>query len=83
MPAAADILSDPIINQAYEDVRSDKSDTTWMVLKVPYPPMDAILPTHPLLLTSPMFPLTRTFSMPPLRLTTSPSHPLARVRFPK
>jgi hypothetical protein len=34
MPAAADILSDPIINQAYEDVRSDKSDTTWMVLKV-------------------------------------------------
>jgi hypothetical protein len=34
MPQAADILSDPEINQAYEDVRSDKSDTTWLVLKV-------------------------------------------------
>jgi hypothetical protein len=34
MPQAADILSDPEINQAYEDVRSDKSETTWMVLKV-------------------------------------------------
>ncbi|KAF1915995.1 hypothetical protein BDU57DRAFT_449653 [Ampelomyces quisqualis] len=33
MPQAADILSDPEINQAYEDVRSDKSDTTWLVLK--------------------------------------------------
>jgi hypothetical protein len=39
MPAAADILSDPIINQAYEDVRSDKSDTTWMVLKVRHSPL--------------------------------------------
>lgn len=34
MPQAADILSDSDINQAYEDVRSDKSDTTWLVLKV-------------------------------------------------
>lgn len=34
MPQAADILSDPEINQAYEDVRSDKSETTWLVLKV-------------------------------------------------
>jgi hypothetical protein len=34
MPQAADILSDPEINQAYEDVRSDKSSTTWLVLKV-------------------------------------------------
>lgn len=33
MPAPADILSDPEIAQAYEDVRSDKSETTWMVLK--------------------------------------------------
>ncbi|OAL01196.1 actin depolymerizing protein [Phaeosphaeriaceae sp. SRC1lsM3a] len=33
MPQAADILSDPEINQAYEDVRSDKSETTWLVLK--------------------------------------------------
>ncbi|CBY02411.1 similar to coactosin-like protein [Plenodomus lingam JN3] len=33
MPAAADILSDPDINQAYEDVRSDKSETTWLILK--------------------------------------------------
>ncbi|KAH8712242.1 hypothetical protein GQ44DRAFT_713571 [Phaeosphaeriaceae sp. PMI808] len=33
MPSAADILSDPDIAQAYEDVRSDKSDTTWLVLK--------------------------------------------------
>lgn len=36
MPQAADILSDPEINQAYEDVRSDKSETTWLVLKVSY-----------------------------------------------
>jgi hypothetical protein len=34
MPQAADILSDADINQAYEDVRSDKSETTWLVLKV-------------------------------------------------
>jgi hypothetical protein len=34
MPAAADILNDPDIAQAYEDVRSDKSDTTWLILKV-------------------------------------------------
>ncbi|KAF2846778.1 actin depolymerizing protein, partial [Plenodomus tracheiphilus IPT5] len=33
MPAAADILSDPDISQAYEDVRSDKSETTWLILK--------------------------------------------------
>ena len=33
MPAPSEILSDPDINQAYEDVRSDKSDTNWMVLK--------------------------------------------------
>jgi hypothetical protein len=37
MPQAADLLSDPEINQAYEDVRSDKSETTWLVLKVPHP----------------------------------------------
>jgi len=34
MPSAADILSDPEIAQAYEDVRSDKSETTWLILKV-------------------------------------------------
>lgn len=34
MPPAADILNDPDIAQAYEDVRSDKSDTTWLILKV-------------------------------------------------
>jgi hypothetical protein len=34
MPSAADILSDPDIAQAYEDVRSDKSETTWLILKV-------------------------------------------------
>ena len=28
-----DILSDPDIAQAYEDVRSDKSEITWLVLK--------------------------------------------------
>jgi hypothetical protein len=33
MPAPNDLLSDPEIAQAYEDVRSDKSDTTWLVLK--------------------------------------------------
>ncbi|KAF2264035.1 actin depolymerizing protein [Lojkania enalia] len=33
MPAPSDILSDPDIAQAYEDVRSDKSETTWLVLK--------------------------------------------------
>jgi len=33
MPSASDLLSDPTIAQAYEDVRSDKSDTTWLVLK--------------------------------------------------
>jgi hypothetical protein len=33
MPAPSDILSDPEIAQAYEDVRSDKSETTWLVLK--------------------------------------------------
>jgi hypothetical protein len=33
MPVASDILSDPEISQAYEDVRSDKSETTWLVLK--------------------------------------------------
>jgi hypothetical protein len=34
MPSAADILNDPDIAQAYEDVRSDKSETTWLILKV-------------------------------------------------
>jgi hypothetical protein len=34
MPSAADILSDPDIAQAYEDVRSDRSQTTWLILKV-------------------------------------------------
>lgn len=33
MPQAADLLSDAEIAKAYEDVRSDKSETTWMVLK--------------------------------------------------
>ena len=33
MPAPSDILSDPETAQAYEDVRSDKSETTWLVLK--------------------------------------------------
>lgn len=33
MPPAASILSDLAIAQAYEDVRSDKSETTWLVLK--------------------------------------------------
>lgn len=33
MPSPTDILSDPEIAQAYDDVRSDKSPTTWMVLK--------------------------------------------------
>ncbi|KAF2625678.1 actin depolymerizing protein [Macroventuria anomochaeta] len=33
MPAPSDILSDQDISKAYEDVRSDKSETTWLVLK--------------------------------------------------
>ncbi|KAF2798867.1 actin depolymerizing protein [Melanomma pulvis-pyrius CBS 109.77] len=33
MPSASDLLSDSEIAQAYEDVRSDKSETTWLVLK--------------------------------------------------
>ncbi|KAG9186136.1 actin depolymerizing protein [Alternaria panax] len=33
MPAPSDILNDPEIAQAYEDVRSDKSETTWLILK--------------------------------------------------
>jgi hypothetical protein len=34
MPQTADnLLSDPEIANAYEDVREDKSATTWMVLK--------------------------------------------------
>lgn len=33
MPAPQDILSDPDIAQAYGDVRSDKSETNWLVLK--------------------------------------------------
>ncbi|CAO2653978.1 Nn.00g107110.m01.CDS01 [Neocucurbitaria sp. VM-36] len=33
MPAPSDILSDADISQAYEDVRSDKSETTWLILK--------------------------------------------------
>lgn len=33
MPPPSDLLSDPEIAQAYEDVRSDKSETTWLVLK--------------------------------------------------
>jgi hypothetical protein len=56
MPAAADILSDPEINQAYEDVRSDKSETTWLVLKViPFNkiPMSLIATIH--LLTKSIF----------------------------
>lgn len=36
MPGAADILSDADISQAYEDVRSDKSETTWLILKVSF-----------------------------------------------
>lgn len=33
MPSPTDLLSDPEIATAYDDVRSDKSPTTWMVLK--------------------------------------------------
>lgn len=33
MAPPGDILSDPEIAQAYEDVRSDKSETTWLILK--------------------------------------------------
>ncbi|KAF2640182.1 actin depolymerizing protein [Massarina eburnea CBS 473.64] len=33
MAPADDLLSDPEIAQAYEDVRSDKAPLTWMVLK--------------------------------------------------
>lgn len=33
MPSPSDILSDAAIAQAYEDVRSDKSETNWMLLK--------------------------------------------------
>lgn len=33
MAPPSDLLSDPDIAQAYEDVRSDKSETNWMVLK--------------------------------------------------
>ncbi|KAF1848686.1 actin depolymerizing protein [Cucurbitaria berberidis CBS 394.84] len=33
MPAPSDLLSDADISQAYEDVRSDKSETTWLILK--------------------------------------------------
>ena len=29
----ATLISDPAIGEAYEDVRSDKSETAWMVLK--------------------------------------------------
>jgi hypothetical protein len=37
MPSPSDILSDPEISKAYEDVRSDKSETTWLILKVRLP----------------------------------------------
>jgi hypothetical protein len=66
MPAAADILSDPIINQAYEDVRSDKSDTTWMVLKVSNVPPR--FPSNYLYEIKLLW--LKLVSMPPLRLTT-------------
>jgi len=33
MPSPTDLLSDPEIAQAYDDVRSDKSPKSWMVLK--------------------------------------------------
>lgn len=33
MPPPTDILSDPEIASAYDDVRSDKSETNWLVLK--------------------------------------------------
>ncbi|KAF2676567.1 actin depolymerizing protein [Lentithecium fluviatile CBS 122367] len=33
MPSPSDILSDPDIASAYENVRSDKSPLTWLVLK--------------------------------------------------
>jgi hypothetical protein len=46
MPQAADILSDPEINQAYEDVRSDKSETTWLVLKVRFICHTTLLPLY-------------------------------------
>ncbi|OAL51787.1 actin depolymerizing protein [Pyrenochaeta sp. DS3sAY3a] len=40
MPGAADILSDADISKAYEDVRSDKSETTWLILKYASPTSD-------------------------------------------
>lgn len=33
MPSSADILSDSKITEAYDDVRSDKSETSWLILK--------------------------------------------------
>lgn len=33
MPPAQDLLSDTEISTAYDDVRSDQSETTWLVLK--------------------------------------------------
>ena len=33
MPPAQALLSDPEIAQAYDDVRSDKSESTWLILK--------------------------------------------------
>lgn len=40
MPSPNDILSDPEINQAYEDVRNDKSETNWMLLKYEFATKD-------------------------------------------
>ncbi|KAF2748773.1 actin depolymerizing protein [Sporormia fimetaria CBS 119925] len=42
MPPAGDLLSDPKISQAYEDVRSDKSEKTWMVLRYESPTSDSL-----------------------------------------
>ena len=33
MPPTQDLLSDQEITTAYDDVRSDQSETTWLVLK--------------------------------------------------
>lgn len=33
MPPAQDLLSDTEITTAYDDVRSDQSETTWLILK--------------------------------------------------
>lgn len=43
MPAPNEILSDPAIATAYEDVRSDKSETAWLILKYESPSKDNLV----------------------------------------